>query len=458
VAHYEFVWAQQAWNLTQQVEPQFQHYLNQYVLPNGNFVYNTQDQVEAPLNIGVSLQNSARAYDFTRDIDGLQSRLPQLRRMINLVTNRWEYSKATFAETDPRHGLIWGSPEADNGDPDDDTPDSHPYYFQNAAWIWRGLKEHGRSLKLAGEEHSDKALAQEGSQIMAQAASLRADVERSLNQTLNSRNSELKRESISPIFAFDTTRKPSQLSSYENHRYIMDWWTADWGDPELDEGHFRHRSLAGLEILGMNVATDGIYGVESGSLLTSNFMEHGTLAGRIRQNDYRPFLLTLYGNLCFAMDSGNRFAPEDALIPGSYAGEGAGSTWSPVINSALQATLALRWLLCYEEGNRDTFHLQKAAPKSWFAPGEKIAERNCPTRFGRLTWSTESLPAQSGWVVNVEFPNSATLPFNAEIIVHLHPPDGRGITSSTIGRAAENSVVIPPSVLAGQTKITIRVQ
>jgi hypothetical protein len=129
VAHYEFVWAQQAWNLTQQVEPQFQHYLNQYVLPNGNFVYNTQDQVEAPLNIGVSLQNSARAYDFTRDIDGLQSRLPQLRRMINLVTNRWEYSKATFAETDPRHGLIWGSPEADNGDPDDDTPDSHPYYF-----------------------------------------------------------------------------------------------------------------------------------------------------------------------------------------------------------------------------------------------------------------------------------------------------------------------------------------
>ena len=100
---------------------------------------------------------------------------------------------------------------------------------------------------------------------MAQAASLRADVERSLNQTLNSRNSELKRESISPIFAFDTTRKPSQLSSYENHRYIMDWWTEDWGDPELDEGHFRHRSLAGLEILGMNVATDGIYGVESGS-------------------------------------------------------------------------------------------------------------------------------------------------------------------------------------------------
>ena len=45
-------------------------------------------------------------------------------------------------------------------------------------------------------------------------------------------------------------------------------------------------------------------------------MEHGTLAGRIRQDDYRPFLLALYGNLCFAMDSGNRYAPEDALLAG----------------------------------------------------------------------------------------------------------------------------------------------
>jgi hypothetical protein len=301
-------------------------------------------------------------------------------------------------------------------------------------------------------------LAQEGSQIMTLAANLRADVERSLNQTLNSRNSELKKDNIPPIFAFDTTRKPSQLSSYENHRYIMDWWTADWGDPALDEGHFRHRSIAGLEILGMNVATDGIYGVESGSLLTSNFMEHGTLAGRIRQSDYRPFLLTLYGNLCFAMDSGNRFAPEDALIPGSHAGEGAGWTWSPVINSSLQPTLALRWLLCYEEGDHDTVHLQKAAPKSWFAQREKIVVRNCPTRFGRLTWSTESLPGQSGWLINVELTQAAKSAFNTEIIVHIHHTDNRRIKSSSVGRIVDNSVVIAPGDFAGKRKIMIQVE
>src|SRR2546422_6281040 len=48
-SHYEFVWAHQLWNLAEEVEPYFEHYLERYILPDGNFVYNTQDQVEAPL-------------------------------------------------------------------------------------------------------------------------------------------------------------------------------------------------------------------------------------------------------------------------------------------------------------------------------------------------------------------------------------------------------------------------
>jgi len=37
VAHYEFVWAHQLWNLTEEVEPYFQRYLERYILPDGNF-------------------------------------------------------------------------------------------------------------------------------------------------------------------------------------------------------------------------------------------------------------------------------------------------------------------------------------------------------------------------------------------------------------------------------------
>jgi hypothetical protein len=49
-----------------------------------------------------------------------------------------------------------------------------------------------------------------------------------------------------------------------------------------------------------------------------------------------------------------------------------------VVNSALQPTLGLRWLLCYEENHRDVCNLQKAAPKHWFAKGERIARTEVP--------------------------------------------------------------------------------
>jgi hypothetical protein len=373
--------------------------------------------------------------------------------MIDFFMARREYTKKVFAENDPRYGLIWGSPEADNGDPDDDTPDAHLYYYQNSTWIWRGLKEHGRSLQRAGKEHSDRELEEEGALISAEASRLRVDIERSLRKTLEGRNNEMRNAGITPFSVCDTTRKPSDLSSYENHRYMMDWWTADWGDPDLDAGHFRHRSAAGMEILGMNVASDGVYGIDSGALVTSNFMEHGTLAARIRVEDYRPFLLTLYGNLCYAMDSGSRFAPEDAVIPGSYAGEGVAWGWSPVVNSELQPTLALRWLLCYEEHDREIVHLQKAAPKHWFEGGQKIAVDNCPTRFGIVSWTTESLPGRGGWQVSVRSRER----FAADMVIHIHPPDRRKLRSTSLGKLDNNSVMIPATAFAEKKDLLVHI-
>ena len=450
VAHYEFIWTQQLWNLAEEAEPYFQHYLERYILPDGNFLYNTQDQVEAPLNAGIFLANSMRAYDYTGDFEALKKRLPVLRQMIEFVVKRYRYSKTTFPPDDPRHGLIWGSAEADNGDPHDDFPDSHPYYYQNASWTWRGLTEHAGVLARAAQDHQDEALRAEAGQMSSLARALRADVERSLAKTMADRNPGMKQAGITPFTAFDTRRKPKELSSYENHRYMMDWWTCDWGDPELDLGHFKHRTLAGQQILGMNI--DGDYP------RTSNFMEHGTLAGRIRQDDYRWFLMALYGNLCYAMDSGSRYAPEDALLPGNFPGEGSPYAWSAVVNSVLQPTLGLRWLLCYEEHDRAVVHLQKAAPKHWFSIGEKIRVENCPTRFGPVSWSTIAEPAASpytgtGWRVEVR----SSRPLQADLVIHVHPPDRRPLRSASVGELQPDRVVLPASILAGQTLIRLTI-
>ena len=447
VAQYEFIWALQLWNMTPASDDYFQFYLDKYVLPDGNLQYNVQDQAEAPLNVGFFLRNSARGYFYRRDLAVFQKRLPILRRMTDYVLLRYEYSKQKFAPTDPHYGLMWGSPEADLGDPQNEFPDSHPYYYQNAVGVWRGLHDH--VLALAAASSQDPTLAAEAAHYKAIATEMRDNIQRSLQKTLAARKPAMSSAGITPFSPEDTTRNPTELLSYENHRFMQDWFLADWGDPTLDLGHLKHRTVAGMELVGLHI--DGV------EQRTSNFMEHGTLAVKIRQDDYRSFLLTLYGLVCFAADSGNHYSPEDALIPGGYAGEGNRYWWSAVINSVLQSTLGLRWLLCYEESDEPVCHLQKAAPRHWFRPGEHIAVQRCPTRFGEISWRTDSIKPGSD---HRRFKITLTLPADlaCTLKIHIHPDDAQPVTKSSLGQIQQNIITLTPDHLKGQTTLTIDAQ
>lgn len=439
VAFYEFIWAHQLWSLTAECDPHFQHYLDNYVLPDGNFLYNTQDQVEAPMNVGVFLWNSARAFDYTGDLDALRRRLPVLRRMLDYVLKRYEYGKSAFPPEDRRHGLIWGSPEADLGSPANDFPNSHPLYYQNSAWTWRGVREHSRCLKKAGEMAKDAALTAEASKFEQLAAEMRGVIERSITATIDAGTEGMRQSGITPFSPDDIRHDPKQLSSYENHRFMMDWFTADWGVPALDRGHLEHRRLAGHQIMGLHTDAD--------VSRTSNFMDHGTLAARIREDDYRPFLLTLYSLCCYAADSGNRYSPEDAYIPGGRPGEGNPYFWSATVNSVLQPSLGLRWLLCYEESNADVCHLQKAAPKHWFARGQKISVHRCPTRFGSLSWSTVAV-SNTSWRITLRAPGG----FAGDLLIHIHPPAGGAVRTTSLGTIANGHILIARNTIrAGET-------
>lgn len=443
VAAYEFIWAQQLWGLADSSNEYQQFYLDHYILPDGNFLYNTQDQVEAPLNVGIFLRNAARGYWYTRNAEDFQAQLPTLRRMLAYVTQRYRYSKQRYIEDDPHHGLIWGSPEADLGDPHNDFPDSHPYYYQNAANMWRGVAEFAAALHEAAR--TDPKLAAEADTLTALAHEMRVDIERSLQTTLNRRNPAMQAAGITPFTPEDVKRDPKQLLSYENHRFMQDWFLADWGVPALDEGHLQHRRLAGMQWAGLHM--------DGGAPRTSNFMEHGTLAVKIRQEDYRPFLLTLYALVCFAADSGSRYSPEDALLPGGYAGEGNKYGWSAVINSVLQPTLGLRWLLCYEESDKSLCHLQKAAPCEWFAAGKRIAVQRCPTRWGAVSWSTVAKSDGSGWQVTVRLEQA----LDADLLVHVHPPDRRALRSSTAGTVQGQAVLLPRALLTKPGALTFEI-
>ncbi len=443
VAAYEFVWAQQVWGLTASSDRYFQFYLEHYILPDGNFLYNTQDQAEAPLNVGLFLRNAARSYQYTRDLAALTASMPTLLRMLAYVEQRYRYAKQRYPRDDPHHGLIWGSPEADLGDPHNEYPDAHPYYYQNAVNVWRGILEYSRAL--AAASIADAKLAAEANRLGALAKEVRTDIERSLATTLSRRNAAMQGAGITPFTPEDIRRDPKQLLSYENHRFMQDWFLADWGVAELDLGHLRHRRISGMQWVGLHM--------DGGEPRTSNFMEHGTLAVEIRQADYRPFLLTLYALVCFAADSGSRYSPEDALLPGGYAGEGNKYWWSAVVNSVLQPTLGLRWLLCYEESDQELCHLQKAAPCEWFAPGKRIAVQRCPTRWGAISWVTVPATSGGGWAVTVDV--DAT--FAADVLVHVHAPDRRTLRQTSAGTLQGNAVLLPRTLLqqAGRVQLNV---
>jgi hypothetical protein len=434
VSDYEFVWAHQLWNHVADADRYFQYYLDHYVLPNGELLYNIH-QGEAPLNVGVMLANSARSYFYGRDLTALEKRLPILERMIGFVLERYEYSKRHFAAGDRRRGLIWGSPEADlTGDRKED-PDDRPSYYQNVAWIWRGLVQHSKVLAQAARDSGRHEFAEAAARFRGIAQEMRALVEASIAATRALGNPSMRAAGIAPFSPADTDRKVTDLDNYENHRFMEDWFLADWGDPQLDLGHLRHRDLSGRKVMGL--------GLSHGPAVTSNFMAHGTLSVLIRQEDYRPFLLTLYALACYTADSGSRYSPEDAFFPGGHPLEGDPNFWSAVVNSTLQPTLGLRWLLCYEETDHEVCHLQKAAPKHWFAQGQTIAVKNCPTRFGSISWSTYAV-ADRQWKITLNVPKG----FAAQLIIHIHPNDGRPLHATSIGRLQGDKIIIAASEMA----------
>lgn len=61
----------------------------------------------------------------------------------------------------------------------------------------------------------------------------------------------------------------------------------------------KHTQIAGYEIMGLH--TDAAVSRKS------NFMDHGTSSVRIREDDYRPFLLTHYALYCNVANSGTAF-------------------------------------------------------------------------------------------------------------------------------------------------------
>ena len=118
-----------------------------------------------------------------------------------------------------------------------------------------------------------------------------------------------------------------------------------------------------------------------------------------------------------------------------------------IINSTLQPTLGLRWLLCYEN-DRDICHLLKAAPKHWFAAGERIAVDRCRRASARSDGRWKPAPARVG--------KSWCRPRKLSWVSHIHPPLGGALRTTSAGKLQGNVVVLSLANLGGGKAIVPR--
>ena len=107
--------------------------------------------------------------------------------------------------------------------------------------------------------------------------------------------------------------------------------------------------------------------------------------------------------------------------------------------------------------NKDIVHLQKAAPKHWFEAGEKIRVKNCPTRFGPLSWTTESAARKGSrpkWRVTIQW----TSDLGETLVVYIHPPDRGPLESASSGELHPDRIVLSAPLLAGKKTLVIEVK
>src|SRR6201999_661315 len=116
--------------------------------------------------------------------------------MLAFVLARYEYGKQHYPKPDRRYGLIWGSPEADLGDPDNDYPNAHPFCFQNATCTWRGLVEHAKALKQAGSSAGNPQYTTLGNRYAALAEEMRANIQSSIEATIAASNEDMRKSGI----------------------------------------------------------------------------------------------------------------------------------------------------------------------------------------------------------------------------------------------------------------------
>lgn len=171
------------------------------------------------------------------------------------------------------------------------------------------------------------------------------------------------------------------------------------------------------------------------------FISYGYAQMLLRLGRIEEYILFLYAHRYHDHTRGSWTAGEVSGITGGGA----------IFCIPAQQTIPLlvRWMLVFEDSDKDQLHLGRAIPREWIATGKAIAMEQAPTRYGRVSYKLESRGGDM-LVATVTLPASGKLP--KEMHVSFRAPEGKKLASvlvngkpGTVGGTHREAAVFAPN-------------
>lgn len=429
------------WGLLDRAASYIDNYFTHFVRDDGSILYRGPETGQLGRALTV-LAQFANAGGDTRVLLKHRARIDAIAKLLMSMRN------VSVPRTDPAYGLLVGWSEADSALDPEPSRYMQPY-FSNSTEAARAFHDLGLVWIALADSTANPDLARWGNRLGQEAMGLRRAIDASLSRSRLTVDGRQVLPAIAGVrepfhIAVQRDRADPQHRSYRAYMEMMYSGILSAADVRaIVDYRANHRDI----LLGIPTA----YHYDSREV--AGFLLYGHVYGLIQHDMIRDALLATYSALAHQYTRGQWLAPETRR---PLLNEDAAPYCSP---AQLIAPLLTRWLLVFEDPQREMLWLGKAVPRDWLADGKHVYVMTARTRWGLVDYTIDSHIARRSMSARVVMPEGGLA---AETRVRLRVPlDARMKSVLLNGKAwkqfdaASEEIVIPPRT-GGELRFQVR--
>lgn len=401
------------WGFSKEVGRYLAYYLKHYINPDGTVTYK---HGTGAYDYGLLLYAICRHYHLSnKDADWVRQNILPVKNICNFIIQKRKES----LKSNPAGSILHGLLPTSLGD-DLNYMGGNCYNYAHDACCWLGLLEVGKMMMETGRGKSLKTMSASGKELVDFAEAYKRDIVASVKKAINPGGKPV----FVPIYPNDNKPFPaltsSVLASYSNYLYYPSLLYSNLFNTDISSAVIKFREKRGGDMLG-----------------TSRFMTHMDdwpivkLGWALINLDMvKKFLLTYYGDLAHHRMREIFTAYEQVSIKDEGSlGRRSGMRkimYGNNICSTLTMPRMTKYMLVFEERDKDVLWLNRASPRRWLEDGKKIVVRNAPTRWGKISYCVESHAGTNHISAEIDF--AAPSPKSLLIKLRLRHPRGRKLS------------------------------